>query len=136
MLTEQPADGTITSAPARRQGRVIFRPLADIPIAMTPPAGTSLPPSPPAAPPPSPPPPPPPPPAPPPPPPPPPAGGGGAPPMPAFLADGGSAGGGDEPARLTGVPIWLRDHSGEAIIPVWSDTPEPDPAAPHPPEPN
>ncbi len=38
-----------------------------------------------------------------------------------FLTDGSVSALCDELARLTQVPIWLRDQSGEAIIPVWSD---------------
>ena len=38
-----------------------------------------------------------------------------------FLTDGSVAALCDELARLSGVPIWLRDQSGEVIIPVWSD---------------
>jgi sigma-B regulation protein RsbU (phosphoserine phosphatase) len=38
-----------------------------------------------------------------------------------FLTDGSVAALCDELARLTGIPIWLRDQSGEVIIPVWSD---------------
>ena len=38
-----------------------------------------------------------------------------------FLTDGSVAALCDELARLTSIPIWLRDQSGEVIIPVWSD---------------
>jgi phosphoserine phosphatase RsbU/P len=38
-----------------------------------------------------------------------------------FLTDGSVSAMCDELARLTSVPVWLRDQSGEAIIPVWSD---------------
>lgn len=38
-----------------------------------------------------------------------------------FLTDGSVSALCDELAKLTGVPVWLRDQSGEAIIPVWSD---------------
>lgn len=38
-----------------------------------------------------------------------------------FLTDGSVAALCDELARLMGVPVWLRDQGGEAIIPVWSD---------------
>lgn len=38
-----------------------------------------------------------------------------------FLTDGSVAALCDEMARLTHVPIWLRDQSGEVIIPVWSE---------------
>jgi sigma-B regulation protein RsbU (phosphoserine phosphatase) len=38
-----------------------------------------------------------------------------------FLTDGSVAALCDELARLTGVPVWLRDQSGEVIIPVWSE---------------
>jgi phosphoserine phosphatase RsbU/P len=38
-----------------------------------------------------------------------------------FLTDGSVAALCDELARLMGVPVWLRDQGGEAIIPVWSE---------------
>jgi sigma-B regulation protein RsbU (phosphoserine phosphatase) len=38
-----------------------------------------------------------------------------------FLTDGSVAALCDELGRLTGVPVWLRDQGGDAIIPVWSD---------------
>ena len=38
-----------------------------------------------------------------------------------FLTDGSVAALCDELARLMGVPVWLRDQGGEAIIPIWSD---------------
>lgn len=38
-----------------------------------------------------------------------------------FLTDGAVSALCDELARLTGVPVWLRDQSGEVIIPVWSE---------------
>lgn len=38
-----------------------------------------------------------------------------------FLTDGSVAALCDELGKLTGVPVWLRDQSGEAIIPVWSE---------------
>lgn len=43
-----------------------------------------------------------------------------------FLTDGSVAALCDELSRLAGVPVWLRDQNGEAIIPVWSDS-HPDP---------
>lgn len=45
-----------------------------------------------------------------------------------FLTDGSVAALCDELARLSGVPIWLRDQSGEVIIPVWSDDPHTGPS--------
>lgn len=41
-----------------------------------------------------------------------------------FLTDGSVSALCDELARLTGAPVWLRDQSGEAVIPVWSDQPD------------
>ena len=38
-----------------------------------------------------------------------------------FLTDGSVAALCDELARLIGIPIWLRDQSGEVIIPEWTD---------------
>lgn len=38
-----------------------------------------------------------------------------------FLTDGSIAALCDELARLAVTPIWLRDQSGEAIVPVWSE---------------
>ncbi len=38
-----------------------------------------------------------------------------------FLTDGSVSALCDELARLLRTPIWLRDQSGEVIIPVWSD---------------
>ena len=39
-----------------------------------------------------------------------------------FLTDGAIAALCDELTRLSGAPVWLRDQSGEAIVPVWSET--------------
>lgn len=42
-----------------------------------------------------------------------------------FITDGSVSALCDELTRLSGVPVWLRDQSGEAIIPEWSDPSSP-----------
>ncbi|MBX3385830.1 MAG: SpoIIE family protein phosphatase [Phycisphaeraceae bacterium] len=51
--------------------------------------------------------------------------GGGPASLRDFITDGSVSALCDELTRLSGVPVWLRDQSGEAIIPEWSDPDSP-----------